>query len=166
MIGTRRPIAIAVTVAVGTAALALGCGGSLTKPDAGTAGIGGAPIMTGGAGASGAAGAGFAGADAAVDSRLDSYPITNCGGTRGVTATTGSCTYVLAEPAPAGDIARVFVFVSGLQVPMDPTRTNGWDLQRCLDVGLHALRSGVRGRDERRRVRGHHHRLPGAVTAV
>ena len=83
--------------------------------------------MTGGAGASGAAGAGFAGADAAVDSRLDSDPITNCGGTRGVTATTGSCTYVLAEPAPAGDIARVFVFVSGLQVPMDPTRTNGWD---------------------------------------
>jgi hypothetical protein len=129
-----------------TAALALGCGGSLSH-DAGTQGQGGGTIMTGGAGASGtvdggasgaagngASGAagngesgGGGGASQVVDAGADQLScVAVCGAVTGVLSEgVTSCRYPLRCASPPG-FTGLIVFVNGQPVSQDPTLTEGW----------------------------------------
>ena len=114
------------------AALALGCGGSLSH-DAGMQGQGGGTIMTGGAGASGtvdvdaAGAAGGGGASQVVDAGADQLScVAVCGQVTGVLPeNVTSCRYPLRCASPPG-FTGMLVFVNGQLVSQDPTLTEGW----------------------------------------
>lgn len=133
--------------------LALGCSRALLPGDAGMTGAGGGMIMTGGAGATGLIGtAGAGGATrltgsagisgggaggAAADGGPDPACGMTCGRVEGIVSTDGNCTYVLRCPGLLGDFTRMFVFVDGMQVPMDATGTDGW---AYTDASMSAFR--------------------------
>jgi hypothetical protein len=131
------------------AAVALGCGGSLSH-DAGTPGQGGGNIMTGGGGAgggtSGAAGGGASGAGgggaasgggSGAASGVDAGQVGDlgpdhtscvavCGMVTGVLPQgVTTCTYPFVCSPPPG-FTSLIVFVNGQVVPQDQTLTEGW----------------------------------------
>jgi hypothetical protein len=128
------------TIVLGVAAaLALGCGGSLSH-DAGTPGQGGGTVITGGAGASGASGGGAAsgvagagvsgtagagGASPVADAGSDQLScVAVCGQVTGVPPeAVTNCRYPLRCSPPPGATGMV-VFVNGQTVPQD--LTEGW----------------------------------------
>jgi hypothetical protein len=132
---------------------ALGCGGSLTSPDAagrlddaGLSGRGGVTGVIGAGGAAGAAGGGGAASDAGSDASDDGSCRATCGFVGGVLAASAdACLFTVPCPA-IGDFVRLAVFVDAMALPRDPTHTQGWDYtdatmsaftlygQACLDA--------------------------------
>jgi hypothetical protein len=110
-------------MAATAALLALGCGGSLARDDAGATGLGGASGAAGGRGGAG----GSAGAGQASDGGSDqSSCATLCGRVERALRATGNCMYVVSCPA-VGDFTGLAVLVEGQAVPRDASHTEGWD---------------------------------------
>jgi hypothetical protein len=135
----RKPTTIAM--AATAALLALGCGGSLTRDDAGATGLGGASGTAGGRG-----GAGGGAGGQATDGGSDQSSCTAlCGRVERALRATGNCMYVVSCPA-VGDFTGLAVLVEGQAVPRDASHVEGWDYtdasmsavelfgQVCMDV--------------------------------
>lgn len=130
--------AIAVAMAATAALLALGCGGSLARDDAGATGLGGASGAAGGRGGAGAGQATDGGSDQSSCTAL-------CGRVERGLRATGNCVYVVSCPA-VGDFTGLAVLVDGQAVPRDGSHVEGWDYtdasmsafelfgQVCMDV--------------------------------
>jgi len=134
----RKPIAIAM--AASAALLALGCGGSLMRDDAGATGLGGTSGTAGGRGGAGG------GAGQATDGGSDQSSCTAlCGRVERAVRADGSCMYVLSCSL-VGDFTGLAVLVDGQPLPRDASRVEGWDYtdtsmsafelfgQVCMDV--------------------------------
>ena len=130
---------ITIAMAATAALLALGCGGSPARDDAGATGLGGASGGRGGAG-------GGAGTGQASDGGSDQSSCTAlCGRVERALRATGNCMYVVSCPA-VGDFTGLAVLVDGQAVPRDASRGEGWDYtdasmsafelfgQVCMDV--------------------------------
>lgn len=100
----RLNVARVAVFGIAAGIAALGCGGSLAKPDAG---------------------------DDIADMAdiADDGPIDNCLAELPAQAVPGTtCQYAVPEPpCTAADRAHIGVIVAGRQIPQDPNHLNGWD---------------------------------------